>query len=101
VFVALSPFVAITSPRKSASLTSARSTSMTMNTPAEVFLRLKGANCSSELIDLYIVTARLMSFALERDLRAEKVGDLLSRAQCAAAVSIFKSIPGNFHEENR
>lgn len=32
--------------------------------PAEVFLRLKGADCSSELIGLYDVIARLMSLAL-------------------------------------
>ena len=33
--------------------------------PAEVFLRLKGADCSSELIGLYDVIARLMSLALQ------------------------------------
>jgi hypothetical protein len=33
--------------------------------PAEVFLRLKGADCSSELIGLYDVMARLMSLALQ------------------------------------
>ncbi len=33
--------------------------------PAEVFLRLKGPDCSSELIGLYDVIARLMSLALQ------------------------------------
>jgi hypothetical protein len=32
--------------------------------PAEVFLRVKGPDCSSELIGLYDVVARLMSLAL-------------------------------------
>jgi hypothetical protein len=31
----------------------------------------------------------------------EKLGDLLSDAKCVAAVSIYKSIPGNFLEQNR
>jgi hypothetical protein len=97
-----SPTDATIRPKRSKSPASARSISVHDDErPAEVFLRLKGADCSSELIGLYDVIVRLMSFALQRDLRAEKLGDLLSRAQCAAAVSIFKSIPGNFHEENR
>jgi hypothetical protein len=33
--------------------------------PAEIFLRLKGCDCSSELIGLYDVIARLMSLALQ------------------------------------
>lgn len=33
--------------------------------PAEVFLRLKGPDCSSELIGLYDVIARLMCIALQ------------------------------------
>ena len=33
--------------------------------PAEIFLRLKGSDCSSELIALYDVIARLMSLALQ------------------------------------
>ena len=32
--------------------------------PAEIFLRVKGSDCSSELIGLYDVVARLMSLAL-------------------------------------
>ena len=33
--------------------------------PAEIFLRIKGAGCTSELIGLYDVIARLMSIALQ------------------------------------
>ncbi|MEP6958720.1 MAG: hypothetical protein ABI980_08310 [Nitrospirota bacterium] len=33
--------------------------------PAEIFLRTKGSDCSSELIGLYDVVARLMSLALQ------------------------------------
>ncbi|HSF66291.1 MAG TPA: hypothetical protein VLA67_02570 [Nitrospiraceae bacterium] len=33
--------------------------------PAKIFLRVKGADCSSELIGLYDVIARLMSIALQ------------------------------------
>ena len=33
--------------------------------PAEIFLRLKGSDCSSELIGLYDVIARLMSLSLQ------------------------------------
>jgi hypothetical protein len=33
--------------------------------PAEIFLRVKGPDCSSELIGLYDVVARLMSIALQ------------------------------------
>jgi len=33
--------------------------------PAEIFLRVKGSDCSSELIGLYDVIARLMSIALQ------------------------------------
>lgn len=33
--------------------------------PAEIFLRVEGLDCSSELIGLYDVVARLMSSALQ------------------------------------
>jgi len=46
--------------------------------PAEIFLRLKGNDCSSELIGLYDVIARLMSLALQHGAPLEKVGDLLT-----------------------
>src|ERR1700704_4900622 len=46
--------------------------------PAEIFLRLKRRDCSSELIGLYDVIARLMSLALQYGAPLEKVGDLLT-----------------------
>ena len=49
--------------------------------PAEIFLRVKGPDCSSELIGLYDVIARLMSLALQYGAPLEKVGDLLSGAK--------------------
>lgn len=51
--------------------------------PAEIFLRLKGPDCSSELIGLYDVIARLMSIALQYGAPLEKVGDLLAGAKFA------------------
>ncbi len=51
--------------------------------PAEIFLRLKGPDCSSELIGLYDVVARLMSLALQSNAPLGKVGDLLTGAQFA------------------
>ncbi len=51
--------------------------------PAEVFLRVKGPDCSSELIGLYDVMARLMSIALQYGAPLAKVGDLLAGAQFA------------------
>jgi hypothetical protein len=50
--------------------------------PAEVFLRGKGPNCSSELIGLYDVIARPMSLSLQYGAPLEKVGDLLAAAKC-------------------
>ena len=49
--------------------------------PAEIFLRVKGPDCSSELIGLYDVIARLMSLALQYNAPLEKVGDLLAGAK--------------------
>lgn len=57
--------------------------------PAEIFLRLKGADCSSELIGLYDVIARLASIALQYGTPLEKVGDLLSGAQFAPSGPVF------------
>jgi len=50
---------------------------------AEIFLRVKGADCSSELIGLYDVVARLMSLALQYGAPLEKVGDLLAGSKFA------------------
>jgi len=51
--------------------------------PAEIFLRVKGPDCSSELIGLYDVIARLMNLALQYGAPLEKIGDLLTGAQFA------------------
>ena len=51
--------------------------------PAETFLRLNGLDCSSELIGLYDVVARLMSIALQYGASLEKVGDFLAGAKFA------------------
>jgi ribonucleoside-diphosphate reductase alpha chain len=49
--------------------------------PAEIFLRIKGSDCSSEFIGLYDVIARLMSLALQYGAPLKKVGDLLAGAK--------------------
>jgi hypothetical protein len=51
--------------------------------PAEIFLRLKGANCSSGLIGLNDVIARLLSLALQYGATPEKVENLFAEAQFA------------------
>lgn len=51
--------------------------------PAEIFLRVKGSDCSSELIGLYDVVARLMSLALQYGTPLETVGELLAGAKFA------------------
>jgi hypothetical protein len=51
--------------------------------PAEIFLRLKGSDCSSELIGLYDAIARSVSLALQYGAPLEKVGDLLAGAKFA------------------
>jgi len=56
--------------------------------PAEIFLRVKGSDCSSDLIGLYLiglydVIARLMSLALQSGAPLEKLGDLLAGAKFA------------------
>lgn len=51
------------------------------SSPAEVFLRVKGTDCTPETIGLYDVIARLMSVALQYGASLEKLGDLLTGAQ--------------------
>jgi len=51
--------------------------------PAEISLRVKGADRSSELIGLYDVIVRLMGLALQYGAPLEKVGDLLANAKFA------------------
>lgn len=49
--------------------------------PAEIFLRVKGPDCTPETIALYDVIARLTSIALQYDASLERVGDLLTGAE--------------------
>ena len=51
--------------------------------PAEIFLRVKGLDCTAELVGLYDVIARLISIALPYGAPLGKVGDLLTGAQFA------------------
>ncbi|UVT19016.1 MAG: hypothetical protein H8K03_14520 [Nitrospira sp.] len=51
--------------------------------PAEIFLRVKGSDCTPETIALYDVIARLMSVALQYGASLEKLGDLLTGAKFA------------------
>lgn len=60
--------------------------------PAEIFLRVKGPDCSSELIGLYDVIARLMSIALQYAPPLEKLGDLLAGAKFAPAARCLDTI---------
>ncbi|HSL05955.1 MAG TPA: hypothetical protein VK901_20765 [Nitrospiraceae bacterium] len=57
--------------------------------PAEIFLRLKGPDCSSELIGLYDVIARLMGLALQYDPPLEHVGDLFAGAKGEPCGPVF------------
>jgi hypothetical protein len=63
--------------------------------PTEIFLRLKGADCSSELIGLYDVIARLASLALQHGALLEKVGDLLTGAKFAPCGLYPRTIPSS------
>lgn len=45
--------------------------------PAEIFLRVKGAGCTSETIALYDVIARLLSLALQYGAPMEKAAEML------------------------
>jgi hypothetical protein len=49
--------------------------------PAEIFLRVKGADCTPETVALYDVIARLMSVPLQYGASLENLGDLLTGAQ--------------------
>ena len=49
--------------------------------PSEIFLRVKRVDCTSELIGLYDVIARLMSIALQYGAPAREVGRSPRRRQ--------------------
>lgn len=46
--------------------------------PGEMFLRVKGSDCTAELVGLYDVVARLGSLALQYGAPLDKVGDMLA-----------------------
>lgn len=49
--------------------------------PSEVFLRVKGANCTSEVIALYDVIARMLSLALQYGAPLEKAAEMLHQTK--------------------
>lgn len=49
--------------------------------PAELFLRIKGADCTSETIALYDILARLASLALQYGTPLEKLADMLAHTK--------------------
>ena len=51
--------------------------------PAELFVRIKGEGCTSEVIALYDVIARLASLALQYGAPLEKVAGMLHNTQFA------------------
>lgn len=57
--------------------------------PKEIFLRLKGHDCSPELIGLYDVIARLLSVALQHGASLEQLGNLLAGAKFTPCGPVF------------
>ena len=53
--------------------------------PAELFVRIKGEGCTTEVIALYDVIARLSSLALQYGAPLDKVADMLHSTQFAPA----------------
>ena len=56
--------------------------------PAEIFLAVKGADCTPETIALYDVIARLMSAALQYGASLKKLGDSLTGAKFTPCGSV-------------
>ena len=53
--------------------------------PAELFLRIKGKDCTSEIINLFDVLARVSSKALQYGMPLEELGELLCQTNCEPA----------------
>ncbi len=53
--------------------------------PAEVFIRIRGADLPDETIALYDVLARMMSLALQHGAPLARVGTMLEGVQCSPA----------------
>lgn len=49
--------------------------------PAELFIRVRGVDCTSEVVGLYDVLGRLASLALQYGAPLEKVGEMLMGAK--------------------
>lgn len=49
--------------------------------PAEIFIRVRGVDCTSEVVGLYDVLGRLASLALQYGAPLEKVGEMLMGAK--------------------
>ena len=56
--------------------------------PAEIFLRVKGEGCTTEVVALFDVLARLASLALQFGAPLEKVGEMLRGVQFEPAGSV-------------
>jgi ribonucleoside-diphosphate reductase alpha chain len=53
--------------------------------PAEVFLRVRGADCPDEIVALYDCLARMMSLALQHGAPLSKIGHMLEGVQASPA----------------
>ena len=56
--------------------------------PAEIFLRIKGKDCTSEIINLFDVLARVSSKALQYGMPLEELGELLYQTKCEPAGAV-------------
>lgn len=62
--------------------------------PAELFIRVRGVDCTSEVVGLYDIVGRLASLALQYGAPLEKVGEMLlgSKFEPAGPVSLHPRI---------
>ena len=56
--------------------------------PAELFLRIKGEDCTGEIINLFDVLARVASKALQYGMPLEELGELLYQTKCEPAGAV-------------
>lgn len=62
--------------------------------PAELFIRVRGVDCTSEVVGLYDIVGRLASLALQYGAPLEKVGEMLlgAKFEPAGPVSLHPRI---------
>jgi hypothetical protein len=62
--------------------------------PAELFIRVRGVDCTSEVVGLYDIVGRLASLALQSGAPLEKVGEMLlgAKFEPAGPVSLHPRI---------